>query len=120
MNFDKKRRARVQGGWAAPNVNKSGRANSSLASGKSYTHQTDQNTDSKDTSLNDTNQLQSHARIHSARSDKERTKAQGLPNWVGRNIDQQAPKKKFVYEEPNEVSSNSLRLPKLFNIKTLL
>ncbi|KAH3728630.1 alpha-ketoglutarate-dependent dioxygenase alkB homolog 3-like [Dreissena polymorpha] len=37
------------------------------------------------------------------RSDRDKTKPAPVPNWIGKNIDQQPTEKKFVYEEVPEV-----------------
>lgn len=105
MNFDKKRRARVQGGWAASSGNKTNKAKShpsSVESSRTDGNKTSLNLSDKEDVQDKLNPLQTHARLHSAHSDKDRAKPMGLPVWVGKNIDQQMPKQRFTYEDPNE------------------
>ena len=100
MNFDKKRRARVQGGWAAPNTN---RQNGTSRPSSSSTVKTTQH--NKNGDCTEISETPKHATIHSARSETEKAKVPPppMPIWVGKNIDQQIVKQKFVYEEPVEV-----------------
>ncbi|XP_005090620.1 alpha-ketoglutarate-dependent dioxygenase alkB homolog 3 [Aplysia californica] len=112
MNFDKKRRARVQGGWAAPNNNahkssvqrhSNGSRPASSTASKSA-HHTEANQSSFSVNENEqdsTNPIQSHAKIHSARTEKEKPTS-SMPIWMGKNIDQPVTRQKFVYEEPDE------------------
>ena len=102
MNFDKKRRARVQGGWAAPNTNKQNGSDGRSSTGRSSndTGSTPNHTNGKH---KEKSQFSNHSRSHSARSETDKSKVPPMPVWVGKNIDQQTVRQKFVYEEPTEV-----------------
>jgi len=111
MNFDKKRRARVLGGWAAPG-GAAGRGRGSKTPQQSRPNSSVSRKDSSETALNLKDRdggngkispdKQSHSRIHSARSDKDRPLPTPMPQWTGKNIDLQEQSQKFVYEDPSE------------------
>ena len=85
MNFDKKRRSRVQGGWAVPS--------------KTKTH-CDSTKDNETRDCTDiSSRLPNHAKNQSRHSEKEKSEVQPMAIWAGKQIGQQ----RCVYEEPIEV-----------------
>ena len=101
MNFDKKRRARVQGGWAtAPISNKGGfKLGSPSVSKPTQNDESNMNIQGKQRSSD----YLSRQVLSQAKSNKGKPPMPVGPIWMAKNVDTPSPRSTFVFEDPEEV-----------------
>lgn len=102
MNFDKKRRARVQGGWAA--VSGSSHNRSGCKSGTASSSNLAQVDDTKVATIHrpsSSNNLSKQASSQ-AKSDKRKPSMPVGPIWMAKNVDTPPPRATYVFQDPEE------------------
>ena len=101
MNFDKKRRARVQGGWAA--APSSNQCKSGFRPGNpSGSDPTQAEKNFSQQRPGSSNNLSRQA-LGQAKSDKGKPPMPIGPVWMAKNVDTPSPRAKFVFQDPEEV-----------------
>ncbi|GFR98327.1 alpha-ketoglutarate-dependent dioxygenase alkB-like protein 3 [Elysia marginata] len=123
MNFDKKRRARVQGGWAAASCSNQNRRG--FKSGDPAVSNTWQNDDTNRTAVQGPSSSNSLSRValSQAKSDKGKPPMPVGPVWMAKNIDTPSPRPAYVFQDPDEEikikpDDQSILKPGVFDIST--